>query len=491
MYNYRRTFLKSLPVLLCLLCCNTLHGQEMAGSDRFTPLNRSLINPAFLYDTPYCLEINLLTTNMGAHNNYFYVPRRNLYLPDLLNPHADIYHNPGDYIRRNRSVSDGFAQQYIRVLGPSFLVKYRQHAIALTTGVRTQSAARQVPFHIMNFAANGLSYSSQHNLTFDQSKSFPASSMSWAELGISYATILADHKAHHLTAGISFKRLWAYHALNVQSRNISYMVSDQESLQINRYNALVQAALPMDYQANELDGTQGWVKGRGFSFDLGVAYTQKSTRKERTGIRGLFSVPKLESYKYQLGFALRDMGVVKMNDNVKEIEFEEVSLFWEDPGSEDFDNIDDLLDALESRLTSGSIDRQDGGSFWMALPTSASVQFDYRVQKNVFAQVWWVQDIPLGHSRLAGVSQIGVMPRYETRWFSLALPFSLFQYQKPRLGASVRLGFLTIGSDQLGGIFHTRDTYGLDFYFSLRWGFHNCQWVRSRGNPCFDHILRQ
>ena len=51
----------------------------------------------------------------------------------------------------------------------------------------------------------------------------------------------------------------------------------------------------------------------------------------------------------------------------------------------------------------------------------------------------------------------------------------MYDYQHPRIGASVRYHFLTIGTDELLGLLGFKHFTGLDFYVSVKINF-------SRGN---------
>jgi hypothetical protein len=156
-----------------------------------------------------------------------------------------------------------------------------------------------------------------------------------------------------------------------------------------------------------------------------------------------------------------------------------MNLTWFNAHWEDYDNLNQLLDTLEGNLVSGEIILRDGEPFWVGLPTAASLQFDYNLGSGFFAYAFLVQDLPLMRNRVARASQLGIVPRYETRWFSFAVPITFYDYYKPRLGFSMRLAFLTIGTEQPGGMFHVNDLDGMDFYFSITWGIENCY----RRNP--------
>ena len=86
---------------------------------------------------------------------------------------------------------------------------------------------------------------------------------------------------------------------------------------------------------------------------------------------------------------------------------------------------------------------------------------------------------------------LAITPRYESRWISAFLPISIYNYQKVQIGAAVRLGFLTIGSDDLGGFIGKSNLNGMDFYaglkinpFQLGWG--NGGGGKGKAMPCYE-----
>ena len=63
------------------------------------------------------------------------------------------------------------------------------------------------------------------------------------------------------------------------------------------------------------------------------------------------------------------------------------------------------------------------------------------------------------------------MPRFEDQWFEFALPISMFNYEEIRLGAMVRLAYLTIGTDKLGTFLGVSNVTGADIYVALAYKF--------------------
>jgi len=60
------------------------------------------------------------------------------------------------------------------------------------------------------------------------------------------------------------------------------------------------------------------------------------------------------------------------------------------------------------------------------------------------------------------------MPRYETKWFSAIVPVEFYEYQHVNVGAALRVGPLTIGSDNFLSWVAKGKLEGSDAYVGLR-----------------------
>ena len=87
---------------------------------------------------------------------------------------------------------------------------------------------------------------------------------------------------------------------------------------------------------------------------------------------------------------------------------------------------------------------------------------------TVFVNATYTTPLALGQNRMESGRLFSVTPRLERRWFSVGLPVSVYEWQQFQVGAAARLGFLTLGTDRLGGILGTRQFSGADFYFALK-----------------------
>jgi hypothetical protein len=59
-------------------------------------------------------------------------------------------------------------------------------------------------------------------------------------------------------------------------------------------------------------------------------------------------------------------------------------------------------------------------------------------------------------------------PRFETRWFAASLPLVLLNYDQVNIGLAFRLGFITLGSDNVLGLWSSKNLSGTDIYAAVK-----------------------
>jgi hypothetical protein len=168
-------------------------------------------------------------------------------------------------------------------------------------------------------------------------------------------------------------------------------------------------------------------------------------------------------YKYKIGVSLLDFGNIKYNENNSEVFAIDVDSLLIGP-NEDIENV---LNSITTGQEVGAISRPNR----MSLPTVLSLQLDFNVWNNMFyINGTIIQGIPpfANSFGVRRANSVSVTPRFETKWFDLAMPLSLYEYRQPQLGLSMRLYFLTIGTDKLLSMFIPSDLYGADIYAQVK-----------------------
>ena len=120
----------------------------------------------------------------------------------------------------------------------------------------------------------------------------------------------------------------------------------------------------------------------------------------------------------------------------------------------------------------------------IGLPTALSVQADFSLQNNIYIGGFWIHPIRINMSALRRPAQLAVVPRFETKYFELSVPLSLYEYRYPRVGIAARFYFLTIGTERLGTYLGMADMNGLDIYASVKISINKGSCKSKFGGAC-------
>jgi len=452
----------------------------IASSD-YSGVSRSFLNPGSMIHSRYYFDLLLVGGNMFAQNNHFYIPRRDYHVTRLRYFDFPTYPETGQQFLADYSTAFKYGFTNLKLSGPSAMLISDKNAFALQHSLRSVTTVDRLPNDIARFMLEGLSVEQQQGIRYTHEKPYTLGSLGWYELGFTYNRMVYKQGDVNFSIGATLKHLWAYYGLFVHSTHTEYMTPDSDTLIFYRVNALGGMAGPVDYQDNAFTGLNNPVKGRGFAIDLGVSYVRtlglQSTRRRNKNC----SYP-YEPYLFRIGLSLMDVGSLNLNRNVRRMEFTEIDTVWSDVNSLVFNYFDQLLTDLSTEIGGSPTALLVGSEFRIALPTYASLQFDYNFQNNLFLNLVVVQDFPMLNNRLPRPSYISIAPRYSTDAFEMALPFSLYRYSEPRLGAALRFYNFSVGTEKLGGFFGFSDFDGIDLYFSVQ--------ISMRKGYCRDYFGR-
>lgn len=141
----------------------------------------------------------------------------------------------------------------------------------------------------------------------------------------------------------------------------------------------------------------------------------------------------------------------------------------------DFDSFNDvssyksLVETLSMLLYEDDRQSFRSDNYFLGLPSALSVQFDARLNDNIYVNASWIQPVRFFTHSVMRSLQIVLAPRYESRFIDCALPISLLDYHRILVGLSARFSFVSIGTHNLLNLIGLGDSYGLDLYVSLRY----------------------
>ncbi len=349
-----------------------------------------------------------------------------------------------DFFQDTRS---RFASVLGTVMGPSFMVNLESgHSFGLFVRGRAEVGLRGVPNSLSYYAFEQVLEGEEFRLD-----RFKGAGMTWTEIGVNYAReFFTDQGIFGI--GANLKLLNGYEA---------FYVDNKSDFLIARFpgDSIAVSDLELSYgfttSSADTESVNPQRNGRGVGIDIGAIWTIEDGP---------------DDYRLKFGVSILDLGRITFNRNLQNHDIE-VS------GSDGFDaddfssvsNATDATELLSELLLDDPLESTNSRNFGIWLPTALSVQADAKIAPLVYANATWVQSIPMPGPAVARNNLLAVSPRFEHRWFSLALPVALHNWQDFRVGTSVRLAFLTLGSDNLGSLVGRGSNFtGTDFYLALK-----------------------
>ncbi len=432
-------------------------AQEQIGLrlDKYSGVNSITLNPANSAHFALGWDLNLVGAGVFLEQNYLFASPTNI--PDLLRNSDSVGFAPDieglptsipptilvDFYNDNKT---RFLSSYQEILGPSILINInKNHGI----GIQTKLRAAVGGFNI----DNDLSYYKYQDIELGnplEIEPFAITGMVWQEYALNYS-YAQDIGSSRVSFGGSLKLMKAYESffLDVSKPIISTKI-ENDSIAINDFDVrmgFTTASQSQEAFANEFTG-------QGFGLDLGASFLIE---------------PDNGDYFARIGVAILDLG--KVNFSTQSEKYRLQNTTPADLSAEDFNGVttkDEAFKALSSAIIGDSLAAKQPAGYSLWAPTALSVQGDIQFKKNLFVGGSWVQRIPFSPLSVKRNNSLSLYPRFETRWFSVGVPLVLYNWQDFRLGTSMRIGFLTFGSDNIGSFVGKSALTGMDFYFSLK-----------------------
>ena len=363
------------------------------------------------------------------------------------------------------------------------MVAVGRSAYAIHTGARVLTSAYDIPLEIANFGYYGIKYTPQHNINYNSSN-FGSTALMMGEIGLTYAYDFRKMGFEDWSAGITVKRLFSMGGGYLTTNNVNYIVVNDSTINFKNLNAEIGYSLPLDYKTNAFPDSGPLIKGGGFGFDIGFTYQNKTLSYQKKRM-GKLCRQRYIDYYFRIGVSLLDVGYVNFKKNAQLQTFDNVSAYWQNIDTLNYVNIDHLAASLSNVFYGDPAASHTADKITVFLPTAFSVQADYRIYRNWYAGAVFITPVRLGKAYIRRPAQIALVPRYETHDFEFSVPLSLYDFHHFRLGASVRYRWLTLGSDDLLGIFGINDFTGIDFYLAIKINFRRGYCGRYlRNEPC-------
>lgn len=393
--------------------------------DNYSGVQRLSLNPAYVVDSPYNIDINLVGSSFFMGNDYVTIDFEKPL--DDLEPFFEIIKNTEENTTNNFNLNS-------EILGPSFMFNIgKSNALGVFTKARNIISVSDIDMSTYNhFADEGFESDTDYSIDISN---MAVSAHLWGEIGLTFGRILkkTDHSLLKAGANVKYIQGGGNAFISFKDTKIQY---DSSSETVNTIGELSYGA-SFDISdtmigADFSDYYNGDASGIGF--DMGVVYQWSPNLKD-----GEDESKQPKFYKYRIAFSITDLGSI----NYPTGNLRKYNLNKDDINPDDMEG-DDLI-AIIDNLYDGQISVD---KLVVQLPTAAHLNFDYSFTNHFYVNV--NGDFSLSDaSKNAGeiIPNFLLTPRYESKWFSAYLPMNYDTYKNTALGIGVRLGPIFIGSN--------------------------------------------
>ena len=446
--------------ILSLFICHALVAQEQLGLrlENYAGVSSLTLNPAGNLTNPLRWDLNLAGAGIFFDNNYAFVQQTSTF--DLLKGAqntdfllaADVegplpvdtyivdFTKPGQL---------HFASSIGYLEGPSLVVQIGdRHSVGIFNRAGAMTGTQNFPKVFIYYTYT------QHTL-FESFKvsSFEGAAISWMEAGLNYALKIPSYSGQ-VGLGANVRFLQGYEAAYLQNiQTFEYTKLDNHSISFGSKHG------DLGYTHSNVNGDkfQRQKNGHGMAFDLGAIVVLEGDE---------------ENYKMRFGASLLDIGFLRFSKNARQhtVTIDSVAVL----NLSDYDKYNKLkeLDALVGQISlqtmGDSTATLQGDAFTIAMPAAVSLQADYAFTPNLYVNATLVQRLPTKNASPGRNNLLALTPRFEHRWFSASVPLGLLNWQELHLGFAARLGWLVVGSDNVGSLFGHNNYSGTDLYVALK-----------------------
>jgi hypothetical protein len=445
--------------LFLLFWCQKLSGQAQLGMrmETFAGMYATAINPANSALMPHNWEISLLNADVFVENSYGFLRNTSLQnalrntdrivsvaeiSPERPAPPDAILFDFFDRTRRMRGVGQGSAG------GPGFAFRAGgQHVFGLSTAMRGHVSGYRIPAALRYAVMSKLKRGEVLDI-----QSFGVQGMAWGEIGLHYSQLRDGDGDRAFAWGISPKLLLGFEGgFGRSERGFQYTPGGGDTA------LLGSPSWRYGLSGGILDETRGpgaALGGLGFGMDIGFTWAMPGEEEGQ--------------YRWRAGLSLLDLGFVRFGDGAAQHRLQFDNTRTVDGAAITASDVRGYTQKISALLLGDPEASLQGNAFAVGLPTALSGQLDWQLRGPVFVSGVLVQRLALLPNSLRRPSTLALVPRVEQRWLSLSMPLVLSDWQSLRVGLAARLGWLYLGSDNLGSFFNKARLSGADAYIGLK-----------------------
>ena len=469
---------KSLFFILLLFVSKILFSQSLIGTQSsYAGSNSMSMNPASMTTSDVYFDFSLVNLGLSFYNNYAYIKANDFSAFVFSKEHGfPTYDIDGEklsfltYDRNDKKPNDIYESLDANVMRFMYNIDTKQ-AVAFSLNARAYTSAVGIPYEIPEIITKGLDDDNFNGHYVSSGTS--VSTMEWAEVALAYSRKLYDRYHNRIDVGLSVKYLLGYSAAVGNINELDYDIFYEDSIVVNKFNADLAYSLPINYNADFSSSSlfdNSIVRGTGVAFDLGLTYTyKKNIASNERRILASCMQPKLD-YVWKLGISLMDVGYIRFKNNAVVNSFiNDKEVLFDTYAFDHVKKFNDMMEFMSAVYYDGdSLASLVANDFSVGLPTTLRLQFDYNIKDNFYVNTTYIQPLKLMKYSVAAIPQLMVEPRYESEYLEFSIPITLQDYRHLLIGASARIGFVTIGTQNISSYLGFGDVKGVDVFVSVK-----------------------
>lgn len=445
------------------------HHNGFIYSD-FSGIISSRLNPAVIANSPYKYDFNVVNGSFYITNNIGYWGKTSDGNRGLL---------------RFTDSKQRFIHNDLRLGGMSVMLSLKNRStIGLQYQFRSVGSGIDISpefieqfgrLRTIDFAGSGAS---------GQSGDFAA--MAWHQVSMTYAGLLVDNGYFRVKAGATLKLVNPVGNAVARLENLAYQSNNLGFVEITEMKGQIGYSANLN-EFEQFDGTTPITFPPGLGFkpaaDIGIVYETSLYRDDPQTKRGTSYHADIR-YEHRLGVSITDIG--KLNFEYGSASFDVLNILPQqapidfDTLLSEINSVRELRDSLET--ISNIVDLT--GQYSVSMPTALNINYDYNFRNNWFLNVSGQFDISTvmnADYRIKYPNSITLTPRYDTGSSGAYFPIYINLEGDMELGAAVRYGPITVGTQSLGSLLSAKpSSTGVFFSVSI-----NKLKLNSRKPYCF------
>lgn len=437
-------------------------------------------NPA-IADSRYLVDINLISVAANANNNYVGFSRKLIFHPSL----ANDSNFQSLYLKERVNGLHKYAYAGAQIQGPlSFMfsfgpkknrnlnaLAFSYHANFISNVDHVDETLARTAYYGLGQTANAITNYLGRDLT---NVNLSVKSAAWMDYGITYSRVVLEKRDMLLKVGGTLKLLQPLQGASGYVKNFNYHWTEYESLTINNAHVGYAYSPGLVTSQGATADAATYVRNA-FSFkngpptvgvDMGAIFEWRPEKMSPEMSCNCYDPNNAKKYKIAAGFSIMDFGALRFKRDTGSRDFTADIQNWNVGNAQFPDGVQSLTDTINSRFTVGPYKKY----FTIWLPTRFNLFLDYNIWKDFGVNFTALisQDLSPKHNMLHQVSTFTITPKWDSKWFGAYVPLSVDVFGNVSLGATLRIGPLIVGTQDLLGLFAKKYVYNADIHAALK-----------------------